>query len=301
MRIGGNRAVRGIAAVLASGLVWIGAAFGADGDPVNVNAGSDPVQFLFIHHSCGGQLLADRGPSEGEQCIYVAHPNGGGLRADLQAAGFQVNEASYGSIIGEDTDICHWRAKFRDQMDRILHTRQQDDLLPAGQTNAIVAFKSCFPNNHFVGEGQEPGDPDSCTRTLANARAAYRAILPYFREHPDVLFVAFTAPPLAKTPGLKGWVRDLVKGKEKHPDLARQFNSWLTDPQDGWLAGYDGGNVVVFDYYDVLTKYGQTNWSAYPTGGGADSHPSSEGNSKAAEAFVPFLQQAWQAFQGASS
>jgi len=67
---------------------------------------------------------------------------------------------------------------------------------------------------------------------------------------------------------------------------------WLADRQSGWLAGYDLPNVVVFDYYDVLTDRGRTDWSAYPTQGGRDSHPSAEGQAKAAAAFVPFLQQA---------
>lgn len=269
--------------------------------------GGEPVQFLFIHHSCGGQLLADEGPQvggetgSGERCIYVAHPNGGGLRVDLEAAGFAVNEASYGSIIGQDTDICHWNAKFRDQMDRILSTRQQDDLLPEGVTNAVVAFKSCYPNNHFSGEGTEPGDPDERVLTLANARAAYRAMLPSFAGQPAVLFVAFTAPPIANAEPVGLWnrIKRFFQGEPEHPRLARQFNDWLTDRQGGWLAGYDGGNVVVFDHYDVLTGHGETNWSAYPTQDGRNSHPSAEGNRAAAEAFVPFLVAAYGEFAAA--
>jgi hypothetical protein len=45
---------------------------------------------------------------------------------------------------------------------------------------------------------------------------------------------------------------------------------------------------VVFDYYDVLTGNGRSNWSIYPTGDGTDSHPSSDGNAKAAVEFVAF-------------
>nr|MEE4267679.1 hypothetical protein [Candidatus Krumholzibacteria bacterium] len=221
----------------------------------------------------------------------MSNPNGGGLRGKLEEIGFQVNEASYGSIVGEDTDICHWNAKFRDQMDRILKTRNQDELLPEGITNSIVAFKSCFPNNHFVGEGSMPGDPDSCTRTLANAKAAYKAIIPYFAQHPDVLFVAFTAPPLVEASGFKGFVKKILK-KTSNPDMAREFNNWLVDTENGWLADYPHQNIAIFDYYDVLTGYGKSNSLVYPTGGGSDSHPSSEGNSEAAKAFVPFIQKA---------
>ncbi len=236
--------------------------------------------------------MADVGSDNGSKCIYSSHPNGGGLRALLEGSGYAVNEASYGSVVGDKTDICHWNKKFRDQMDLVLKIKNQDDTLPEGITNDVVAFKSCFPNNNFTGDGTEPGDPDSCQLTLANAKAAYNSLLPYFEKHPEVLFVAFTAPPLAQTPGFKGFVKKILKGSPKHPELARSFNNWLTDSENGWLSGYSSTNVAVFDHYDVLTNHGQTNWSAYPSGGGGDSHPNSEGNTKAAEAFVVFLKDA---------
>ena len=117
-------------------------------------------------------------------------------------------------------------------------------------------------------------------------------MLPHFRAHPDVLFVAFTAPPRAEPKaGLKDRVKGLFKSGKTAADYAREFNTWLADADDGWLAGYPLPNVVVFDYYDILTG-GTGNWSAYPTGGGRDSHPSRTGNEKAAAAFVPFLNDA---------
>ncbi len=258
------------------------------------------VQILFIHHSCGGQLLADTGSESyadaalQTRCIYSAHPNGGGLRSELEAAGYVVNEASYGSLIGEDTDIHHWHAKFRDQMDRILTTRRQDELLPAGQTNRVVAFKSCYPNNNFVGEGHEPGDPDDPQLTIANAKAAYRSLLPFFAEHPAVLFVAMTAPPRAEPipQGFRARISRWLKGAPRDGALARQFNTWLADPDVGWLADYTGGNVRVFNYFKILTDDRASGWSAYPTGNGQNSHPSTTGNTKAATAFVAFLEKA---------
>jgi hypothetical protein len=270
--------------------------------PAAATEGTDdvmPLDFLFIHHSCGGQLLADPGEQvggerdSGERCIYVSHPNGGGLRASLEAGGYRVNEASYGSIVGEDTDICHWRHKFAEQMDRILRTRRNDELLPGGETNEIVAFKSCYPNNGFTGRGSEPGDPDDCERTVANAMAAYRSLLDTFREQPEVLFVAFTAPPLAEyTPvGWKARIKSWFQDNERGGDLAREFNAWLADRERGWLAGYELPNVVVFDYYDILTEHGKTNYAAYPARAN-DSHPSREGNQVAAAAFAPFLEAA---------
>ncbi len=261
------------------------------------DASVNPLRLLFIHHSCGGQLLAAPGKQvggergSGERCIYVSHPNGGGLRDLLAGAGYEVHEASYESRLGQDTDIHHWRRKFTEHLDEILRIDRQDDLYADGRLNHIVAFKSCYPNNDFVGPGEEPGDPDAPELTVANAKAAYRSLLPVLRGRPDVLFVAFTAPPRAepRPRGAGERLRDMFKSKPRSAEWAREFNSWLADREHGWLAGYDLPNVAVFDYYDILTGRGAGNWSAYPTGGGRDSHPSRAGNAEAAGAFVPFL------------
>ncbi len=269
------------------------------------NQVSEMVNLLFIHHSCGGMLLADPGEKtdgakgSGERCIYGSHPLGGGLRTLLNESGFQVNELSYESKLGEDTDIEHWRGKFANHMDELLRTGKQDIMLPEGETNAIVVFKSCYPNNDYVGLGEEPGDPDSCERTVANSKASYNSLLPLFKQHPDVLFVAFTPPPRAE-PKPKCWkekITFLFKKKPKDADYARLFNGWLADENYGWLAGYDGENVVVFDYYDILTGGGESNWSRYPTLDGHNSHPSMDGNQKAAQIFIPFLKEAWEGCQ----
>lgn len=260
-----------------------------------------PIHLLFIHHSCGGHLLADIGEQAGDNCIYATHPNGGGLRRLLQENSYIVHEASYGSLIGDKTDICHWNAKFRDLMGKILTCRQQDDFFEDGTRNEIVMFKSCFPNNWLEADGKLPGDPDACNKTLANAQAAYKALLPYFSANPDTLFVVVTAPPMAK-PVLykKDRIKETIKVAFGRPDTAdkickraRFFNNWLTDVKNGWLKDYTLKNVVVFDYYDTLTGHGKSDWSAYPTKEGFDSHPSSEGNTLAAKEFIPFLNRAY--------
>ncbi len=279
------------------GLLITTAAAVSAGETASKEAG---VPILFIDHSCGGQLLAPAGPQvpvaglPTSQCIYTSHPNGGGLRDLLSQSGYEVHEASYGSLVGQDTDIHDWHAKFRDQMERILRTRQQDELLPDGRTNRIVAFKSCFPNNDFKSAGTEPGDPDATELTVANAKAAYRSLLPYFAEQPEVLFIAMTAPPLVKPQprGLSQKVKGWFSGSGPDASLARQFNAWLSDSQNGWLADYEGHNVQVFDYYNILTDGNESGWSAYPTKDGRNSHPSSEGNTQAAKAFISFLKEA---------
>ncbi len=251
------------------------------------------LNILFLHHSYGGHWLADRDTAKGENCIYEAHPNGGGLRSLSEQNGYAVHEASYGSIVGDKTDIEDWPAKFRDQMDRILKTDMQDQMYTDGSVNNIVMFKSCFPNNNFEPDGSKKG------RTVQSAMEAYNSLLPYFREHPETLFVVITAPPLAHpleaSNSLKVFIKKLLgryKDVQTTGTCARRFNNRLKDSESGWLSKYDLNNVVVFDLYDILTKDGQSNWAGYPTQNGTDSHPSSEGNSIAAERFVPFLNKA---------
>ncbi|MCC6556066.1 MAG: hypothetical protein IT372_24155 [Polyangiaceae bacterium] len=264
-----------------------------------------PLRMLFIHHSCGGQLLADPGPDvdPAQDCIYTSHSNGGGLKKLLTQNGYEVHEASYGSAIGEDTDMFHWLPKFRDKMETVLKVSHQDQLYPDDKRNQIVAFKSCFPNNEFVGEGTAPGDPKGPDLTVWNAKASLSALLPELKKHPEVLFVYVTAPPIAPRPPkvrLYKYLMKKVRGQSAGPtveeiaksaDLARQFNGWVVS-KDGWLKDYPEKNVVVFDYYDALTNHGQSNLLAFPTKGGHDSHPARVGNERAAAAFVPFINRA---------
>jgi hypothetical protein len=182
-------------------------------------------------------------------------------------------------------------------MDKILICKNQDEYFSDNTKNRVVIFKSCFPNNWIESEGKMPGDPDSCDKTLANAQESYKSLLPYFIVHPETLFVVMTAPPLAEPVMYnKDRIIQFIKTALHRPDTiekigrrARLFNIWLKDIETGWLKDYKLKNVVVFDYYDVLTNHGQSNWSKYPTQGGMDSHPSSEGNVIAAKEIIPFL------------
>ena len=263
-----------------------------------------PLRLLFIHHSVGGTLFATPGAdgtgAHAPQCIWEEHPNGGGARQLLAEAGYEVHEAAYGSRMGEDTDIFHWLPKFGEHMDDVLRVDMQDETLDGELRNQIVLFKSCFPNSNFVGEGEAPGNPEGPELTVWNARASLTALLEHFAGHPEVLFVYVTAPPLAPPgpqPAWK-WLAKKILGRSvggeeqaRAAALARQFNNWVRSP-DGWLRGYEQDNVVVFDYFDVLTDHGQTNFLRYPTGGGTDSHPSTEGNRLAATELVPLINRA---------
>ena len=72
----------------------------------------------------------------------------------------------------------------------------------------------------------------------------------------------------------------------------RFFNNWLKHFYSGWLHGYPLMNVVVFDYYDILTADGVSNWLRYPTRIGRRDRPNAEGNALAAQRFIPFINRA---------
>jgi hypothetical protein len=248
------------------------------------------VNLMFIHHSVGGQLLADHGPA-----TSGSHPNGGGLRARLAAAGFVVNTATYGSELGQNTDLFDWLPKFRTRMADILAGRNQ-----------VVLFKSCYPNSAFLADVPGDADPAGPVLTPASARATFTALREEFARQPQVLFVYLTAPPLplrASPPAWKRLARRLLgrASLDQHAAArrAREFNDWL-QAADGWLAGYAGHNIAVFDYFDVLTA-GRSDFLAFATDGGRDAHPSAEGQGLAAERLAPFVQQAWMRTQRASA
>lgn len=363
------------------------------------------VQMLFIHHSCGGQLLADHGGEEYEyaKCIYMAHENGGDLRKRLVDAGFLVNEASYGSVVGEKTDLWDWEPKFKKEMDRIVDTRLNNARFNGTAINEVIVFKSCYPNNRFgpeiehkavvhdedldagveqtlpaptleaaeahgdhaapsehgdhgehagsehgehaapaghgehaehaehaehggeehgghasAGEhgghgehGAHEGEPEEePDLTVSNAQNALKSLLPVFAQRPKTLFIYMTAPPnagvLPKQPlwkklAKKAWQKwrktptEVDEAKEMGA-RARAFNSWVVD-KDGWLKDYPQKNVLVFDYYDVLTDRGSTNFLSSLFANkkdNTDEHPNFDGNMSASDAFMPFINRAVQ-------
>ena len=281
------------------------------------SAPSSPVRLVFVHHSTGGQWLAD--PDD--------NPIGGDLGAELMANNYFVSATNYGwtvdeDVIGDRTDIGNWWEWFRgptsDAVMAALYAESGQNLggfgswprlatEPPGE-NDVVVFKSCFPNSALGGSPDDPvpaigdnplkgQDAYSEHHTVANAKGIYVDLLEYVRTRPDKLFVVVTAPPLSDDT----WAAN-----------ARAFNLWLVHD---WLDGYPLRNVAVFDFYNVLTSNGgdpDTNdfglaggnhhrvWSgseqhvhpvnqdtlAYPSD---DDHPNHAGNVKATGEFVPLL------------
>jgi hypothetical protein len=284
---------------------------------LNAAPPASPVKLVFIHHSTGEAWLAD------------GH---GGLGIALRDNHYFVSDTNYGwgpNGIGDRTDLGHWWTWFRSSGaptylsalygEGEQHCGYSRLATDPGGPNEIVMFKSCFPNSQLSGpyspipaiaanplKGEACGGDDF---TVANAKGIYRDLLGYFGAHPEKLFVAVVAPPVTSpdTPG------------------GRALADWMVDH---WLqdSGYTAGNVLVFDYYNVLSSKtgGGDNdaglasgnhhriWNgavqhktddgadrlAYPSGG--DSHPNAAGDGKATAEFVPLLNAAYNAWKGNS-
>lgn len=245
----------------------------------NSPAPTNPVRLIFIHHSVGESWLSDEE---------------GGLGIALRDNNYFVSDTSYGwgpDGIGDTTDIGNWWDWFRGpNSENILNalyaeTGQNSDYSrlstnPGGE-NEVIVFKSCYPNSDFKGNPNDPvpsidenplksQDYSSEFHTVANAKGIYIDLLEYFKTRQDKLFIVVTAPPLVQP---------------TNSENAKVFNEWLVND---WLKDYPYNNVVVFDYYSILTEGGDR--LAYSSG---DDHPTPEGHKKATQEFINFLNNAY--------
>ena len=233
-----------------------------------------PVKLIFIHHSTGENWLAD---------------GYGDLGKTLGENNYFVSDTNYGwgpDGIGDRTDIPDWVEWFASDetptyMDALFNEVEQNSsytrtLADPGGENEIIMFKSCFPNSNLDGN---PNDPpgDYGDLTVAGAKYVYNTILETFAVHPDKLFIVVTAPPLSD---------------DTNAANARAFNNWLVND---WLADYEGTNVAVFDFYDVLTGHGTAGDTLYYPSG--DDHPNEEGSRIATAEFLPQLNNAYKRWQ----
>jgi hypothetical protein len=268
----------------------------AEAHPSTQGIDPDPpdhvVRLIIVHHSCGENWLSD---------------DNGGLALELGRNNYFVSDTNYGwgpDSIGDRTDIPDWLEWFRGpESERYLDALYNEDgqhsdysrtLNDPGGENEIILFKSCFPNSNLEGN---PGDPPAsgADYSVGGAKYVYLQLLRYFGTRPDKLFVVITAPPVSD---------------RSYAANARDFNNWLVYD---WLneSSYPYSNVAVFDFYNVLTGEGHhhrvkegeiehtfeagMDTAYYPSD---DDHPSSTGNRKATQEFIPLLNvfyQRWQA------
>jgi len=264
------------------GIVCAGMASLAVFSACSASPPKETVNLVFVHHSCGENLLAD---------------DNGGIGRLLSENNYFVSDTNYGwgpDGIGDRTNIPDWREWFAGaSSEKILdalynETERHSDYTRRGKRapgeNRIIMFKSCFPNSALEGPRNAAPKNEGDRLSVANAKDVYNTILKYFATRPDKLFIVLTAPPL----------RDKALAAN-----ARAFNRWLVKE---WLKDYPLKNVAVFDFHCVLTHpdnhhrrvAGKTEYADskgdgtlyYPSD---DDHPSKKGNEKAAKELVSLI------------
>ncbi|MBF0199701.1 MAG: hypothetical protein HQK66_00010 [Desulfamplus sp.] len=277
---------------------------GVGGSIANTASPQSPVKVIFIHHSVGGNWLADPNPD----APY------GGLGRVLMENNYFLSATNYGwgpNSIGDRTDIPNWPEWFTGSASatilKALYTedsqqigdfgawpQRADD--PGGE-NEIIMMKSCYPNSDLYGAPNDPPASETNEQhTVGNAKAIYNTLLTYFASRQDKLFILITPPPQNQND-----YSDDYQSPSHRAANARAVNNWLISD---WLSGYPYGNVVVFDYFNILTGENNHhryvngliehvvaenhNFSSYPSGEW-DSHPNSAGQQKATAEFVPLL------------
>lgn len=263
-----------------NGTNWNGDQITVIAENVDTSPPAETIKLVFIHHSCGRNWLVD---------------NNGELGKRLNENNYYVTECYYGwddhppeahyDVMGDHTNTEDWPYWFNDVVMPSVYANEEhpnyENRIPnPGGENVIIMFKSCY-NNSYVGD------------SIEDEKEIYNSLLEYFSQHPDKLFILITPPPMIHI---------------QNNELTRELCNWLVSP-NGWLRDYELKNVAVFDFYNILTDPNNHHHvedgrivhivSINPVDpehpnelyyySGSDNHPTKEGNLKATEEFIPFL------------
>ncbi len=253
-------------------LICSGTAMAAN---LNTSKPATTTKLVFIHHSCGSNWLAD---------------GDGNLAKTLNQNKYYVSECGYGwdaatddSItLGDNTNTDQWKLWFNDKQMHYVYNHASpysNRIANPGGENEVIMFKSCFPCSE-VGS------------SITDEKTEYNRLLPYFAAHQNKFFVLITPPGETKV--------------DSHI-LTRQLCNWLVDKDNGWLKNYSGKNVMVFDFYGVLSETGShhrvvsdhvehvyaSNYDGISPYHNGDDHPNYVGNQKATAEFIPLLNYAY--------
>jgi Carbohydrate binding domain (family 11) len=226
-----------------------------------------PVRIIFLHHSCGQNLIDQGGVREGLTALgyefYDHGYNGDGLRlADGSYTGTNFD------IPDDNTDPNGLAVLFAQP----LHDPPDNAFSRLMQYDVII-FKSCFPNSNI-------GDDEQ----LAQDKSYYLSIRDRIDQYPDKLFIAVTQPP--QVPG---------SSNRDEAQRARALADWLKS--DEFLAGHP--NLRTFDFFDQLAGDDNFLRREYRIDN-QDAHPNEQANQEIGPRFVDFIDQAMQSFAPAA-
>jgi len=215
-----------------------------------------PICIIFLHHSCGHNLIDGGNVREGLSNLgyeFFDHGyNGDGLRlADGSFSGESFN------VPDDNTDPDGLAVIFSQP----LHD-PPDNTFSHLMAYDVIAFKSCFPVSNIADDEQ-----------LAAYQSYYLSIRDKTDLYPQKLFVIVTQPPQVPNNTTADEAR-----------RARQFTEWLGS--DVYLEGHP--NLVTFDFFDLLAGEDNTLQPAHRADEW-DAHPNDLANQEIGPIFVEFL------------
>ncbi len=227
-----------------------------------------PVRILFLHHSCGHNLIEQGGVREGLTALgyefYDHGYNGDGLRlADGTYTGTNFD------VPDDNTDpdglALIFSQPLHDPPDNTFSYLMQYD---------VIAFKSCFSASSIGSDEQ-----------LAAYKANYLTIRDRVDRYPDKIFVIVTQPPQVP-----------ANSNPEEAARARALALWLRS--DDFLAGHP--NLFVFDFFDLLA--GEDNFLRPEYRSDEyDAHPNERANREIGPQFVAFLDEVIRSTYGEGS
>ena len=233
------------------------------GCPGLVRVRAQATRIIFLHHSCGENLINQGGVREGLTArgyeFYDHGYNGDGLRlADGSYTGTHFD------VPGDNTDPDGFATIFTQPLhdppdNTFSHLMQYD----------VIAFKSCFPVSNIGDDYQ-----------LDEYKSHYLSIRDQIDQYPDKIFIIVTQPPQVPANS------DPAEGAR-----ARAFANWLQS--DEYLAGHP--NVLVFDFFGLLAGDDNFLRPEYRVDE-YDAHPNERANGEIGPRFVAFIDEAIQSY-----
>lgn len=226
---------------------------------VALQAQTQPVRIIFMHHSTGYGLISQGYVRELFSAMgYSFWDHGYNDEGLVDPAGNALGQ-NWG-VPGDNTDPDGWHAVFMQPVtdppaNTFSHMLQYD----------VVIFKSCFPTSHISDEAM-----------FEQYQRYFLAMRDVMDRHPDKLFIPFTTPPLVPN-----------ETDAESAARARRWAAYLTS--DDYVAGHP--NIAVFDFFTLLADEDSYLRADYRSDAW-DSHPNAIANRAIGPQFVTFVDRA---------
>ncbi len=218
----------------------------------------EATRIIFLHHSCGENLINEGGVREGFTVLgYEFYDHG------YNDEGLRLADGSYSGtnfdVPGDNTDPDGMAEIFaqplHDPPDNTFSYLMQYD---------VIAFKSCFPTSNIEDDEQ-----------LSEYKGYYLSIRDRVDQYPGKIFIVVTQPPQVP-----------AESDPQEGARARDLANWLSS--DEFLAGHP--NLFTFDFFGHLAGSDNFLRPEY-RGDEHDAHPNEQANRTIGPLFVDFIDQ----------